>query len=61
MKSRHGVKLADGTVMLKGNPQQPKRMSCMSCHCEAHEVTRPDGKRLYKCIGCGREWTAVNF
>jgi len=56
-----GTKLPDGTIIIKGNPQQPNRMTCMGCHNEAHVITRPDGKQLYQCTGCGREWIATKF
>ncbi len=56
-----GTKLPDGTVVIKGNPQQMRRMTCMKCHGACNEVTRPDGKKVYKCPHCGREWTGKKF
>jgi DNA-directed RNA polymerase subunit RPC12/RpoP len=56
-----GTKLPDGTVVLKGDPQQMRKITCMGCQEEAKLITRPDGKRIYKCVACGREWRATKF
>jgi DNA-directed RNA polymerase subunit RPC12/RpoP len=56
-----GTQLPDGTVVIKGDPQQMHHIRCMACHGQANEVRRPDGKKIYKCVHCGREWTSTKI
>lgn len=56
-----GTKLPDGTVVLQGDPQNMNRMRCMGCHGLATQQTKPNGKKVFKCSSCGREWVASRF
>ena len=56
-----GTKLPSGIVVVKGDPQQMHKVRCMRCHGEAKEITRSDGKKLYRCVHCGREWAATRI
>lgn len=57
----HGVKLPDGTVVVKGNAHQAGKIACMGCQGEAHEVVMANGKKVYQCINCGRQWSSTKF
>jgi hypothetical protein len=61
MSTTRGVKLPDGTVVVKGNAQQTNRITCMGCQGEAHVITSTTGRRIYQCINCGRQWSATKF
>jgi ribosomal protein L34E len=56
-----GVKLPDGTVVIQGDAQHMNKMRCMGCHGEARQMTKPNGKKVFKCSSCGREWVASKF
>ena len=56
-----GTKLPNGTVVLQGDAKHMNKMRCMGCHGEAREKTLPNGRKLFKCTSCGREWVATAF
>jgi NAD-dependent SIR2 family protein deacetylase len=61
MSITSGTKLPDGTVVLQGEPMHMNKMRCMKCYGEARQVTNAQGKKVFKCDGCGREWLATTF
>jgi len=56
-----GTRLPDGTVVIQGDVQHMNKMRCMACHGDAIQTVRPDGKIIFKCTACGREWAATKF
>lgn len=56
-----GTKLPDGTVVIRGDAQHLNKIRCMSCQCLAYESARADGKKLFRCTNCGREWTSTRI
>lgn len=56
-----GVKLPDGTVVIQGDAQHMNKMRCMGCQGEARQQVKPNGKKVFKCSSCGREWVATKF
>jgi hypothetical protein len=61
MSVTSGVKLPNGTVVIQGDAQHMNKMRCMGCLSEAVECTRRDGKKVFRCVACKREWVASKF
>ena len=56
-----GTKLPDGTIVLKGDPHNMKRMRCMGCQGETAPHLTREGKKVLRCTSCGRIWTSSTF
>jgi hypothetical protein len=56
-----GTRLPDGTVVIQGDAFNMNKLRCMSCHSEAIQQTKPNGKKVFRCTACGREWIAKKF
>ena len=56
-----GTKLPDGTVVIQGDAMHMNKMRCMGCQGEAIAHVKPNGKKVFRCTACGREWIATKF
>lgn len=61
MGVRSGTKLPDGTVVTRGDVRTLGKLRCLHCHGTAVSFIRPDGKKVFKCENCGREYTSSKF
>ena len=62
MKSKStGTMLPNGTVVIKGDVMHMNKMVCSGCNGDAIETVLPNGKKVFRCTTCGRQWVASKF